>query len=100
MRRGAEIRDRSPARRRYFVWNMGMMRASTKAVIMPQMTSGRKYKVHNNGETPRTFWNLLLAGPGEGELQKCHVQSNDLKVEPPEKQQKHDEPELTVFPYL
>jgi hypothetical protein len=100
MRSGAERRNRSPARRRYFVWKRGIMRAITSAVMIPKMTSGRKYNVHNNGEIPRTFWKLPSVEDSERDEQKCHVQSNNLKVKPCEKQQKHYNPELRIFPYL
>jgi len=76
------------------------MRAITSAVMMPKITSGRKYNVHNNGDTPRTFWKLPSVGHNERDIQKCHIQSQNLKVEPCEKQQKHYDPKLRIFPYL
>ena len=58
MSSGAARRRRIPERSIYFVGKSGIMRAITRAVIIPKMTSGRKYNVHSKGDTPRTFWNL------------------------------------------
>jgi hypothetical protein len=55
IRRGADRRNRRPDRKRNFVPQYGIIRAITRAVIIPKMTSGRKYNVHKRGFTPRTF---------------------------------------------
>jgi hypothetical protein len=60
MSKGAARRHTKLPKRRTLVGVRGIMKPMTRAVRMPAMTSGTKYRVHNMGDTPLTFWKLKL----------------------------------------